>query len=196
MNTKKETNNGITVKTDFPTELINDLQKIFIGTKPKVFKKVLFIVYLINQGTWNKNNNRYNTYYELSPNRLKGYLSLNKQLSPIMKQLVENKIIYVSGIGITGENYTQYSMVKRFDFKKLNSSMSTPVFFTDKDGVYVPRYISDGYIVKYAKSYPKPNNIEQKDEVNTSDEINNKKIMNIIAAVFDFNILNRNNKYV
>lgn len=158
------TNNKESIKMDFPTTLYNKVEQLFIDEKSKVFKKVLFIIYLINQGTWNKSQQRYNDYYELSQNRMKGYLSLNKLMTPILKKLVENKIIRKSGIGINGVNYTKYSMVERFDFKKISPSNHTPVYLTNADGVYVSKYINDDYIVKYAVN--KKKNTQPKKEVN------------------------------
>ncbi|WP_185217531.1 hypothetical protein [Sphingobacterium mizutaii] len=181
----KKLNNKETIKMDFPTGLYTKLEDLFINENSKVFKKVLFIVYLINQGTWNKGQGRYNNYYELSTNHMKGYLSLNKMMSPIMKKLVDNQIIKKSGIGIKGSNYTKYSMVERFDFSNMNPSTLTTIYLTKADGVYINKYITDDYIVKYAV------NKTNKTEVRTPIKINKEvdvKIETVNATVEDVNM--------
>lgn len=182
----KKVNNKETIKMDFPTSLYTKLEGIFINENSKVFKKVLFIIYLINQGTWNKAQGRYNNYYELSTNHMKGYLSLNKMMSPIMKKLIDNQIIKKSGIGINGSNYTKYSMIERFDFSKMNPSTLTTIYLTKADGVYINKYISDDYIVKYAINKDK-----MKKEVTTPIKINKEadvKIETVNTTVEDVNM--------
>lgn len=143
-------NNKETIKLDIPTALYNELEAIFENEKSKVFKKILFIVYLINQGTWNTKTKQYNSYYELSVNHMKGYLSLNKMMSPIINTLIERGVIKKSGIGINGNNYTKYSMVQPFSFTTMDKKEVTTIFLTTQDGAYVDKYINDNYIVKYS----------------------------------------------
>ncbi|MGJ1194582.1 hypothetical protein [Sphingobacterium siyangense] len=148
--TTTKNNNKETIKLDIPTTLLNELEVIFESEKSKVFKKILFIIYLINQGTWNVKTKQYNSYYELSINHMKGYLSLNKMMSPIINTLIEKGVIKKSGIGINGNNYTKYSMVQPFSFSKMDKKDVTTIFLTPEDGAYVSKYINDNYIVKYS----------------------------------------------
>ncbi|WP_286774993.1 MULTISPECIES: hypothetical protein [Sphingobacterium] len=150
MTTTTKNNNKETIKLDIPTTLLNELEVIFESEKSKVFKKILFIVYLINQGTWNLKTKQYNSYYELSINHMKGYLSLNKMMSPIINTLIERGVIKKSGIGINGNNYTKYSMIQPFSFSKMDKNDVTTIFLTTEDGAYVNKYINDNYIVKYS----------------------------------------------
>jgi len=148
--TTTKNNNKETIKLDIPTALYNELEVIFESEKSKVFKKILFIVYLINQGTWNSKTKQYNSYYELSINHMKGYLSLNKMMSLIINTLIEKGVIKKSGIGINGNNYTKYSIVQPFSFSKMDKKDVTTIFLTTEDGAYVSKYINDKYIVKYS----------------------------------------------
>ena len=148
--TTTKNNNKETIKLDIPTALYNELEIVFENEKSKVFKKILFIIYLINQGTWNSKTKQYNSYYELSINHMKGYLSLNKMMSPIINTLIEKGVIKKSGIGINGNNYTKYSMVQPFSFTKMEEKDVTTIFLTTEDGAYVSKYINDNYIVKYS----------------------------------------------
>ncbi len=179
MTTTTTKNNKETIKVDIPTTLLNKLEVIFESEKSKVFKKILFIVYLINQGTWNVKTKQYNSYYELSINHMKGYLSLNKMMSPIINTLIESGVIKKSGIGINGNNYTKYSMVQPFSFTKMEEKDVTTIFLTTEDGAYVNKYINDNYIVKY--SVNKANK-----ELKTTE----KEVVNIEKV---YKILERNN---
>ncbi|QQT29845.1 hypothetical protein I6I99_21255 [Sphingobacterium multivorum] len=159
-------NKNQTIKVDLPSKLITQLEEIFPSVNSKTFKKILFIIFLINKGKWNSLTKRYENYYELSIKSLKTYLSLNSKLSPIIKTLLDSNIIAKVGGYTTGVNYQKYKISHPFNFQEAKEELTT-LFLTSDDGAYVRKYIADGYIVKYTSITPIAK--EQSTDVNNND---------------------------
>ncbi len=134
------------IKIDIPSGLLSQLETLFADETPKTFKKILFIIYIINQGKYNSSKKSYEQFYELSRTKLKSYLSLNSKLSVILDKLISNKIIAKNEGYLYNNHYQKYKMVNFFDYKNCEKT----IYLNFNDGAYVNRYIKDGYIIRYS----------------------------------------------
>lgn len=181
-NTKKE-NKKETVKIDLPEAMIEKLENLFKDVNSNIFKKILFTVYLINQGKYNNIKKKYEDYYELSSTHYKGYMSLNAKLSGILKTLVDNNIIAKIGGYTTGKSYQKYKMVDRYLFNENDKNIKT-CFLTKEDGAYVGKYIADDYIVKYAVNKKSEMSVTKKKEV-TEIPVENEVSQQVDGTAYD-----------
>lgn len=154
--------------------VIQSIRKEFSEHSENTMKKIMFITYLIKKGKYNNSTKKSENYFEISRTKLKTYLSLNKELSPIIDKLINLGIIAKKGGYINSVSYQKYTYTAK------STGKTTEIFINRTEGKYVSRYIDDNYTVIYSskKKVETP-----KEEVTPVETPNNNLIETLLTEI-------------
>ena len=140
----KNTKQALVIPLD--NGVIQSVKKEFSEHNEKTIKKIMFIVYLVKKGKYNTSTKKRENYFEISRTKIKTYLSLNKELSPIIDKLIELGIIAKKGGYINSVSYQKYTYIAK------STGKESEIFINRTEGKYVSRYIDDNYTVIYSSN--------------------------------------------